>query len=68
MLKKHTGTGYHIITVYNDMLQHMAGDMGALAKNKTQWKQDLYFVVKFAWQKLCNIYAEVNPMTCLHLI
>jgi len=30
----------------------MDGVLRALAKKKTQWKEDLYFAVKFAPQKL----------------
>jgi hypothetical protein len=30
----------------------MDGVMGALPKKKTQWKEDLFFVVKLAWLKL----------------
>jgi len=42
--------------------------MWVLAKKKTQWKEDLYFAVKFAWQKLSKNYSEVTPTTGLHLI
>jgi hypothetical protein len=34
------------------MFDHMDGMMRALAKKKTQWKEDLYFAVKVACQKL----------------
>jgi hypothetical protein len=30
------------------MFDHMDGVMGALPKKKTQWKEDLFFVVKLA--------------------
>ena len=40
MSKQHTSTLHHIITVYNDMFDHMDGVMQALAKKKTQWKED----------------------------
>jgi len=46
----------------------MAGVMRALAKKKTPWKEDLFFAVKFAWQKLYKYYAEVNPSTGMLLI
>jgi len=68
MLKRHTVTLHHIITVYNDMFDHMDGVMRALAKKKTQSKEDLFFAVKFARQKLSKYYAEVTPMTGLLLI
>jgi hypothetical protein len=48
MSKRHTVTLHHIITVYNDMFDHMDDVMRALAKKKSQWKEDLFFVVKLA--------------------
>jgi len=63
MSKRHTVTLHHAISVYNDMFDHMDGVMRALAKKKTQWKEDLYFAVKFARQKLSKFYAEVTPTT-----
>ena len=41
----------------------MDGIMRALAKKKTQWKEDVFIIVKLAWQKLFNYYAEMTPMT-----
>jgi len=63
MSKRHTVTLHHVITVFNDMFDHMDGVMSALAKQKTQWKEDLFFAVKLAWQKLSKYYAEVTPTT-----
>jgi hypothetical protein len=37
--------------------------MLALAKEKTQWKEDLFFAVKLARQMLSKYYAEVTPTT-----
>jgi len=68
MSKWYTVTLHHVITVYNDMFDHMDGVMRALAKKKTQWKEDLYFAVKCAKQKLSKYYSEVTPMTGLLLI
>ena len=68
MSKRNTVTLHHVITVYNDMLNHMDGMMRALAKKKTQWKEDLFFTVKLARQKLSKYYAEVTPMTGMLLI
>jgi hypothetical protein len=48
MSKKHTVTLHHVITVYNDMFDHMDGVMRALATKKPQWKEDLFFGVKLA--------------------
>jgi hypothetical protein len=67
MSKKHTVTLHHVITVYNDMFDHMDGVMRALAKKKTQWKEDLFFNVKLARQKLSKYYAELTPMTGMRL-
>ena len=61
MSKRHTVTLHHVITVYNDMFDHMDGVMRALDKQKTQWKEDLFFAVKLAPQKLSKYYAEVTP-------
>jgi len=50
------------------MFDHMDSMMRALAKKKTQWKEDLFFAVKFARQKLSKYYTEVTPMTGMLLI
>jgi len=41
----------------------MDGVMWGLAKKKTEWKEDLYFAVKFARHKLSKHYTEITPMT-----
>jgi len=61
-------TLHHIITVYNDMLNHKNGVLRALAKKKIQWEVDLYFAVKFAWQKLSKYHTELTPATGMLLI
>jgi hypothetical protein len=43
------------------MFDHMDGVMRALAKNKTQWKDELFTAVKLARQKLSKYYFEVTP-------
>jgi len=50
------------------MFDHMDGVMRALAKKKTPWKEDLFFAVKLAWQKLSKYDAEVTPTTGMLLI
>jgi len=40
MLKRHPVTLHHVMTVYNDMFDHMDGVMRALAEKKTQWMED----------------------------
>jgi len=61
MSKRHTVTLHHVITVYNYMFDHMDGMMPALARKKTQWKEDLFFAVRLARQKLSKYYADVTP-------
>jgi hypothetical protein len=68
MLTRHTDTLHLVITVYNDMFDHMDGVMRALAKKKTPCKEDLFFTVKLARQKPSNNYTEVTPMTGMLLI
>jgi len=68
MLKRHTVTLNHVITVYNDMFDHMDGIMQALAKKKTQWKEELFLAVKLARQKVSKYYAEVTPTTGMLVI
>jgi len=68
MWKRHTVTLHHVITVYNDMFDHMDGMMWPLAKKMTQWKEHFSFAVKLARQRLSNYYAEVIPITGMLLI
>jgi len=68
MSTRHTVTLHHVITVNNDMFNHTDGVMRALAMKDTQWKEDLFFAVKLARQKLSKYYAEVTPMTGMLLI
>jgi len=68
MSKRHTVTMYHINTVYNNMFHHMDGVTRALPKKKTQWKDDLFFAMKLARQKLSKYCAEVTPSMGMHLI
>jgi len=46
MSKRHTVTLHHVISVYNDMFDHMDDVMRAAAKKKTQWKEELFFAGK----------------------
>jgi hypothetical protein len=62
MSKRPIVTLHHVITIYNDMVDHMDGIMQALAKKKTQWNKDLYLAVKVARLKLSKDYAEVTPI------
>ena len=66
--KWNTVTLHHVITVHNDMFDHMNDVMQAPMMKKTQWKGDVYFAVKFGRQKLSQYYAEVTPTTRMSLI
>jgi hypothetical protein len=68
MLKMYTATLDQVITVYNDMFDHMNGIMPAVARKKTWWKEDLIFTVNFVQQKLSKYCAEVTPTTGVHLV
>jgi len=63
MSKRYTVILHQIITVYNDMFDHMDGVMPALAEQNTQWKEDLFFTVELARQKVSKYHAEVPPTT-----
>jgi len=50
------------------MFDHMDSVMWPMAKKKTQWKENLFFSVMLARQKLLKHYAEVTPSTGMLLI
>jgi len=68
MSKRHTVTLHLCIAVYIDMFDYMDGMMRAWDVKKTQWKEDLFFAVKLARQKLSKYYAEVILTTGMLLI
>jgi len=68
MSKRHVVTLHLIVTVSNDMFDHMDGVMRALANKKTQWKETSYFAVTFARPKLSKYHAEVTATTFMPLI
>jgi len=68
MLKRHTVTLLYIITVYNDMVDHLDRIMWSLHKKKNRWKKDLYFAAKFAQQTLSKYYVEVTALAGMILI
>jgi len=45
MSKRQKVRFHQVITVYNDMIDHMDGVMLGLAQGKTPWKEDLFFPV-----------------------
>jgi len=68
MSKSHTVTQHHVFGVYNYMLNCIDAILPTVANKKTQLKDDLYFTVKFAQQTLSQFYAEVTPITGMHII
>jgi hypothetical protein len=50
------------------MFDHMDGVIRVLAKKTTQWKEEFFFAVELARQKLSICYAEVTPTTGMLLI
>jgi len=40
MSKRHKVTLHHVISVYNDMFDHMAGGLRASVRKETQWKDE----------------------------
>jgi len=58
----------HVITVYNDMFDHIHCVMGAMAKRKIEWMEHLFFAVKSVLQKLSKQYDEVTPLSGMLLM
>jgi len=59
---------HHGITAYNDKFDYMDSVMLTLAIIKSQCKEDLFFTVKFAQEKLSKCFTAVTPMTGMLLI
>jgi len=68
MSKMHTVTQHHVVTVYNNMFDHMDGVRQSAAKKMTQWKEYFYFATKFACQKLSKCYTQVSCTSGMHHI
>jgi len=68
MLTWHPVTLRHVVSVYNDIFNHMDGVIQAVAKKKTPLEEDLFFTVKLAQQKPSKDYAEVTPTKGMLLI
>ena len=68
MSQRHPVTLHQSITVNDDMFNHRDGVMRALAKQETQWEEDLFFTVKLAQQKLSKFLAQVTPSTGIVVI
>jgi len=61
-------TVHHVITFNNDMFAHINGVSWALAMKKTQWKEDLFSIMKLARLQMSKCYAKVTPTTDVLLI
>jgi len=68
MWKWHTVTLHCIVTVSNNMFNHLDGVMWAFAQKITQWNEDFYFTVGYVQQKLSKCYSEATPTTSLLVI
>jgi len=68
MSMRHMVTLPHIITVYDDMFDHMDSIVQALAQKMSQSKQGMYFALKVARQKLSEYYTNVPPPMGMLLI
>jgi len=66
--KKHAVTLHHVITLSNDLFDHIDVIVWAFTRKKTLWNEDLFFAVKSPQQKLSNYYAEVTQSTGMLLI
>jgi len=66
--KRHTVSLHQVINLYNAMFHHMDGVMPALAKKKTQWKEDLYFAVKVGCIEAVQIFcqSDSNNLSAFH--
>jgi hypothetical protein len=45
------------------MFDQMEGVMRASGRKDNQWKEDLFYTVKLAWQKQTKYYTELTPPT-----
>ena len=68
MSKRRTITLHRVISIYNDMFDHMDSVLKALSKKRVQWKRDIHRAVRCARAKLRKYYSRVTPETGLILI
>jgi hypothetical protein len=68
MSKRHTVTLHYVITIHNNIFDHLDGVMLTLAKKNTQWKEDVFCALKFSCQMLSKYYSEVTPESGMLLI
>jgi hypothetical protein len=68
MSKRKSITLHRVITIYNDMFDHVENVLKSLAKKRTQWKKDIHRAVRASRSKLRKYYSNVTPETGLILI
>src|SRR6266481_3837812 len=68
MSKRQSITLHRVITIYNDMFDHIESVLKALVKKRTQWKKDIHKAVRASRAKLREYYFNVMPGTGLLLI
>ena len=68
MMKRHTFSLHHVITMYKDMFNHLDGVMRALANKRTQWKEALFCTMMSAPQRMSGYYGEVTRTMAVRLI
>jgi hypothetical protein len=68
MSTRRTVTLHHVITIYNNTFNYFDGIAWVLLKKKTQWKDDLNFILNFAHQQWSNDHFEVIPKSGILLI
>ena len=68
MSKRKTITPHRVISIYNDMFDHMDSVLKALWKKRVEWQRDIHRAVRCARAKLRKYYSKVTPETGLILI
>lgn len=68
MSKRHTITLHRVISIYNEMFDHLEGAMRSLKGKRTAWKVDVHRAVRASHKKLQSYYSEVTPESGLLLI
>ena len=68
MSKRHTITLHRVISIYNEMFDHLEGAMRSFKGKCTAWKVDVRRTVRASHKKLQCYYSEVTPESGLLLI
>ena len=68
MSKRHTITLHRVISIYNEMFDHLEGALRSLKRKQSAWKVDVRRAVRATHVKLQSYYAKVTPESGLLLI